>query len=220
MNAKKKIICFIPARKGSSRVVNKNLKQINGKTLVEITILQALKSKIFKEIILSSDSNKILQIGKKLNIKSIKRSKKNSTNKSTTDEALFETLSNHKNDYDFIVILQVTSPLRKISTIKSFINHCLKNKLQCCLSVTEISENISFPSNYLFLPLSKNRVRSQDKKPFLLENGLIYFISKKFFMKNKKIFINNKCNIFITEKYESIDINNKKDYIIAKKLYK
>ena len=220
MNAKKKIICFIPARKGSSRVVNKNLKQINGKTLVEITILQALKSKIFKEIILSSDSNKILQIGKKLNIKSVKRSKKNSTNKSTTDEALFETLSNHKNDYDFIVILQVTSPLRKISTIKSFINHCLKNKLQCCLSVTEISENISFPSNYLFLPLSKNRVRSQDKKPFLLENGLIYFISKKFFMKNKKIFINNKCNIFITEKYESIDINNKKDYIIAKKLYK
>jgi CMP-N,N'-diacetyllegionaminic acid synthase len=220
MNAKKKIICFIPARKGSSRVVNKNLKQINGKTLVEITILQALKSKIFKEIILSSDSNKILQIGKKLNIKIIKRSKKNSTNKSTTDEALFETLSNYKNDYDFIVILQVTSPLRKISTIKSFINHCLKNKLQCCLSVTEISENISFPSNSLFLPLSKNRVRSQDKKPFLLENGLIYFISKKFFMKNKKIFINNKCNIFITEKYESIDINNKKDYIIAKKLYK
>lgn len=220
MNAKKKIICFIPARKGSSRVVNKNLKQINGKTLVEITILQALKSKIFKEIILSSDSNKILKIGKKLNIKIIKRSKKNSTNKSTTDEALFETLSNYKNDYDFIVILQVTSPLRKISTIKSFINHCLKNKLQCCLSVTEISENISFPSNSLFLPLSKNRVRSQDKKPFLLENGLIYFISKKFFMKNKKIFINNKCNIFITEKYESIDINNKKDYIIAKKLYK
>ena len=220
MNAKKKIICFIPARKGSSRVVNKNLKQINGKTLVEISILQALKSKIFKEIILSSDSNKILQIGKKLNIKSIKRSKKNSTNKSTTDEALFETLSNYKNDYDFIVILQVTSPLRKISTIKSFINHCLKNKLQCCLSVTEISENISFPSNSLFLPLSKNRVRSQDKKPFLLENGLIYFISKKFFMKNKKIFLNNKCNIFITEKYESIDINNKKDYIIAKKLYK
>ena len=220
MNAKKKIICFIPARKGSSRVVNKNLKQINGKTLVEITILQAQKSKIFKEIILSSDSNKILQIGKKLNIKIIKRSKKNSTNKSTTDEALFETLSNYKNDYDFIVILQVTSPLRKISTIKSFINHCLKNKLQCCLSVTEISENISFPSNSLFLPLSKNRVRSQDKKPFLLENGLIYFISKKFFMKNKKIFINNKSNIFITEKYESIDINNKKDYIIAKKLYK
>ena len=160
MNAKKKIICFIPARKGSSRVVNKNLKKINGKTLVEITILQALKSKIFKEIILSSDSNKILQIGKKLNIKIIKRSKKNSTNKSTTDDALLETLSNYKNDYDFIVILLVTSPLRKISTIKSFINHCLKNKLQSCLSVTEISENISFPINSLFLPLSKNRVRS------------------------------------------------------------
>ena len=188
MKTNKKIICFIPARKGSSRIVNKNLKKINGKTLVEITILQAIKSKIFKEIILSSDSNKILQIGKKLGINSIKRSKKNSTNKSTTDSALFETLSNYKYNYEYIVILQVTSPLRKISTIRSFINYCLKNKLQCCLTVTEILENLSFPTNSIFFPLSKSRVRSQDKKAFLSENGLIYFISKKSeFYKNRPV---------------------------------
>ena len=219
MKTNKKIICFIPARKGSSRIINKNLKKINGKTLVEITILQAIKSKIFKEIILSSDSNKILQIGKKLGINSIERSKKNSMNKSTTDAALFETLSNYKNDYDFIVILQVTSPLRKISTIRSFINYCFKNKFECCLTVTEILENISFPSNSIFFPINKNRVRSQDKNAFLLENGLIYFISKKLFLKTKKIFVDNKCNVFVTNKYESIDINNKTDYTIAKKIY-
>ena len=58
MTFKKKILCFIPARKGSTRLVNKNLKKINGKSLVEITILQAVKSKIFEDIILSSDSKK------------------------------------------------------------------------------------------------------------------------------------------------------------------
>ena len=53
------LIAFIPARKGSKSIKNKNLKLINKKTLVEITIDQAIKSKIFKKIILSSDSNKI-----------------------------------------------------------------------------------------------------------------------------------------------------------------
>ena len=62
---KNNLIAFIPARKGSKSIKNKNLKLINKKSLVEITIDQALKSKIFKKIILSSDSNKILDIGKK-----------------------------------------------------------------------------------------------------------------------------------------------------------
>jgi len=62
---KNNLIAFIPARKGSKSIKNKNLKLINKKSLVEITIDQAKKSNIFKKIILSSDSNKILNIGKK-----------------------------------------------------------------------------------------------------------------------------------------------------------
>ena len=68
MNKIKNPICFIPARSGSTRLKNKNLKLINNKTLVEITIKQALLSKKFKkkDIVLSSDCTKILSIGKKL----------------------------------------------------------------------------------------------------------------------------------------------------------
>ena len=219
INNKSNVICFIPARKGSARIINKNLKKIDGKSLVEITIRQALKSKIFKDIILSSNSNKILKIGKKLNITCIKRSEKNSQDKSTTDDALLETLSNYKNKYEFIVILQVTSPLRKILTIKSFVNYCLKNKIKCCLTVSEILENLSNPSNLFFSPLKKKRTRTQDKKPFLLENGLIYFISKKNLFENKIMFGKKKWKIFVTDKYESIDINNRQDYNVCKKLY-
>ena len=217
---KKKILCFVPARKGSKRLVNKNLKKINGKSLIEITILQAIKSKIFEDIILSSDSRKILKIGKKLNITCIERSKKNSNSLATTDSALLESLLKYNKEYDYIVLLQVTSPLRKLSTIKSFINYCLKNKLQNCLTVTEITENIAHPNKRYFFPLKKKRQRTQDKKPYLIENGLIYFFSKYQFLKNKRIFFREKWNVFVTDKYESIDINTKKDYIICKKLKK
>lgn len=222
MHSKKKFyLCLIPARIGSTRLKNKNLKKINKDTLVEITIKQAKKTQFFKDnnIVLSSDSNKILKLGKKLNIKSILRSKKNSRNNSSTDAVLVETLSNTNFNVEGIFILQVTSPLRKISTLKKFIKYCLSKNFQHCLTVSALYENLSKYSKNNFNPISKIRKRSQDKKPFLYENGLIYYVSRKFFDKNKKIYPKKNWNYFLTDKYESIDINNKTDYIICKKIY-
>ena len=112
LNNKNKYLCIIPARSGSTRLKNKNLKKINNKTLVDITIDLAKKSKIFnnKNIILSSDSLKILNIGKKYKIKCLKRSKKNSRSISKADDAISETLKEISADYEGIFILQVTSP--------------------------------------------------------------------------------------------------------------
>ena len=180
-NSKSKTICFIPARKGSNRIQNKNLKKINNISLTEITIKQAKKAKIFSDIILSSDSNKILNLGKKHKINCYKRSKQNSKNNSSTDDALKETLKKIKRKYKNIVILQVTSPLRKTLTIKKFVKFCLKKKLNYCLTVSKFDENLSlFKKNY-FNPINKIRQRSQLRKRYLYENGLIYFITKESF---------------------------------------
>ena len=71
-----KTICIIPARKNSKRIKNKNLLKIRGETLIDICIKLSIKSNLFEKIILSSDSNKILNIGKKYKILTIKRGKK------------------------------------------------------------------------------------------------------------------------------------------------
>ena len=54
---KKKIICFIPARSGSTRIKNKNIRLINARPLIYWTVFKALKSKQFDKIIFSSDSH-------------------------------------------------------------------------------------------------------------------------------------------------------------------
>lgn len=213
---KSKTICFIPAREGSSRLKNKNLKKINNKTLTEITINQAKKTKIFSDIILSTDSNKIFNIGKKLSVTCMKRSKINSRNNSTTDAALKETISKLKENYENIVILQVTSPLRKIATIKKFVNHCIKNKLNHCLTVSEIHDNLSSYNNKYFKPLNKVRKLSQNRKPFLYENGSIYFISRNRFAISFKIYPKKNWNYYLTNKYESLDINDINDFNVCK----
>ena len=218
----KNFICFIPAKSKSSRLKNKNLKKLNGKTLVEITINQAKSSNLFlnKDIILSSDSNAILKIGKKSKIKTLLRSKKNSGNFSTTDSALLETLNNLDKKIRGIFILQVTSPLREVNTIKEFVKYCIRKKLDHCLTVSKNYENISLFSKKYFNSLNSKRERTQDRKPFLFENSLLYFVSGNFFRKHKKIYPKKNWNFFITDKYESLDINDKVDYEIAKKISK
>ena len=104
--SKKNTICIIPAREKSKRVKNKNLLKINGKTLVEICIQLSKKSNLFKDIILSSDSKKILSIGKKHKINIINRDKKISKDNTSTDEVIKDVISKYHSDFENILILQ------------------------------------------------------------------------------------------------------------------
>ena len=61
-----KILCTICVRGGSKGLRNKNIKNINGKPLVSYTINKAIRSKIFDNIAISSDSYKILKYCKKI----------------------------------------------------------------------------------------------------------------------------------------------------------
>jgi len=218
---KKNIIAFIPARGGSKSIKNKNLKKLGKKNLVEITINQALKSKLFSKIVLSSDSKSILRVAKKYNnIERFKRPSSISRDVSKTELAILNYFKNNKNYLaEHLVILQVTSPLRKIKTLKKFIIHCISKKLKNCLTVTHKKDHISRYQNF-FEPLEKaNFRRRQDRKGFLIENGMIYFLNIKEFLKRKTIYA-KKWNYFITEEYESVDINKIRDLEIVKKIYK
>ncbi len=217
---KNKIICFIPARSGSKSIINKNLRKINRKTLLEITVEQAIKSKKFYKIIVSSDSQKILNNVKKFKVIRLKRSKRNSSDIASTDNALLETLKYINFDFDSIVILQVTSPLRKVETVKNFVDYCKNKKFDTCCTVTELDEQVGIKKSFFNPLLQRNIRRRQSRKKFIFENSLMYFIKRKFILKNKKIYAKKNWNYFITNRYESLDINNFEDLKMAKLLYK
>ena len=88
-----------------------------------------------------------------------------------------------------------------------------------CLTVTYKNDHISKNQKYFNTLEQVNFRRRQDRKGFLIENGMIYFLNIKEFLKRKTIY-SKKWNYFITEEYESIDINNIRDLKIAKKIYK
>ena len=118
-----KILCTICARGGSKGLRNKNIKNINGSPLIHHTINQAINSNLFDKIVVSSDSDKILNISNKKKIDYlIKRSKKLSSSSTpkipVIRNALIEAEKKFNIKFDYIMDLDVSSPLRNLSDIK------------------------------------------------------------------------------------------------------
>ena len=63
---KKKLTALVPVRKGSQRVKDKNIKNFGGTSLLELKIKNLKKISLIDEIIVNSDSDDMLDIGKKL----------------------------------------------------------------------------------------------------------------------------------------------------------
>ena len=117
-----KFISVIPARKGSKSIKDKNIVKIRGKALIQYTFDQINKSKLknVDSFVITNDE-RVKKIAKKnqINTDYIRPE-----NLSTSKTSLFETLNHfvkwtniHKIKYDYLIILQPTSPLRSFSDI-------------------------------------------------------------------------------------------------------
>ena len=120
-----KIIAVIPARAGSRGIKNKNIIKLNKKSLIEYTFLAATKSNL-KDIFLITDCMKTKKISKKYKINNkYTRPKNLSGDKISFIETFLhfnKWLKIKKISYDYLVVLQPTSPLRNYKDI----NNCLK----------------------------------------------------------------------------------------------
>tara|TARA_Y100000590_G_scaffold32040_1_gene35418 strand:+ start:4301 stop:4975 length:675 start_codon:yes stop_codon:yes gene_type:complete len=222
-----KFAIAIPARKNSKSIKNKNRFKINGKPLIEYTLKQAFLSKVKLKFIISDDE-KIKKISKKYKFNTdYIRPKHTSTDKTSTVDTLIHFVKStmNKYEYDYLVVLQATSPLRNYQDINKSIDLIKKNKSLSLFSISESSQHpystIVLQKNkkwkYL-LQKAKNFYRRQD---FNLEtffiNGAIYIVSKKHLLKYKKIYSNNH-SFYKMPKNRSLDINDYDDIESAKKM--
>ena len=129
MNKTKKIICIITARSGSKGLKNKNIRILKGLPLLAHTIIAAKKSKILSRVILSTDSQLYANIGSKFGAEvPFLRPKKLATSTAHHPEVVnhalkfVETKSQIK--FDYVVMLQPTSPFRK----SKHINEAIKKR--------------------------------------------------------------------------------------------
>lgn len=223
MYKKKKILALIPARKGSKEIRSKNLKLFKKKPLVSLAILSAQKSKFIDKVVVSTDSLAIKKISEKYGANDpYMRPKYLATDKSETINVVLHLLDNI-DEYDYLVLLQPTSPLRNHhdidKCIKLIINSNKKSLVSLCQNVNHPNLTYSIKKNIMY-KLTKNHMsRRQDAKSFYSVNGAIYIADIKWLKKNKKLF-DDKSIPYLMPFERSIDIDNKIDWKIAELLAK
>ena len=141
------MLCLICVRSGSKGLPNKNIKKINGKTLLEITIDLAKKLNFIKKIVISTDSKKYANISKKKGVSvPFLRPKSLSRDKTNEWDVWKHAIKNVEKIFSFedVIILPVVSPLRTKDDINNIIKKYKQNKKKAVITITESTRNPYF----------------------------------------------------------------------------
>ena len=179
----KKILALIPARGGSKGIKNKNIIDLCGKPLIDYSIVAAKKSKYIDDIVLSTDSEIIAKVGKQCGAEvPFMRPESLAQDKSKSIDVVvhaIDTLKKQNREYDCVVFLQPTQPLRDENDIDGAIKTFYNNNRQSVVSVCEAPNSPllfrSIKDGKLEHLLSQNSsVRRQDMPKYYCVNGCIY----------------------------------------------
>lgn len=222
------ILCTICARKGSQEIKNKNIIDFNNKPLIVETINYAKDNKIINKVVVSTDSKKIISLAKNKVDKVFLRSKSLSDSKAgkipVIRDLLIRSEKYFKKNFDYIVDLDVTNPLREKNDLKKAFNKFLKSKAEVLFSVTKARKNPFFN----MVINSKNRgyklikpskfLRRQDVPDVYDINACIYIWKRKRLLSSDNLY-GSKSTIYQMKNKSSHDIDNHLDLFITKKIF-
>jgi CMP-N,N'-diacetyllegionaminic acid synthase len=221
MYSNKTFLAIIPARGGSKRLPRKNILDLCGKPLIAYTIEAALKSKYIDKVIVSSDDEEILNISSNFGADIIKRPIDLANDTATTFDTIKHTIDNFEK-YDYIVLLQPTSPLRNEKHIDEAIQLLKEKNAHAVISVCEMEHSPlwcnTLPKDGNMNNFLRDEVlnkRSQDLEKYYRLNGAIYICKTDKLLENKSFLLRNNIFAYIMDRESSIDIDEEIDFKIA-----
>ena len=209
-----KNLIIIPARKGSKRIKNKNIVSVLNRPLILWTIDYAKKlSKKKFDIIVASDCNKIKQICLKNDIFFLKRPKKISSDHSTMHEVIFYVYNKINIKYNYIILLQPTSPLREPGLVDKAIKILDNNKKFD--SLIHLANDPSFSGRVIknhWIPEFNLNKRSQDINIKFVPTGNVFIY--RSFLYDQKLKHPKKTYGLTSNNKKWVDIDEEEDLIL------
>lgn len=213
-----KVLGVIPARGGSKGIPRKNIRLMNGVPLIHYTIKAAQES-ILTDIIVSTEDEEIAEVSRRYGVPVVIRPAELAKDNTPTLPVLQHALDKSENDYDAVMTLQPTSPLRQSKHINEAIQYFSEEPIADSLvSVVKVPHNMT-PVSIMekqkkwitpYLKDKKLILRRQDKPSFWARNGAAIYITRI-----------NKLNEYIfgghilgyeMNKIDSLDIDDMEDW--------
>ena len=220
-----KTIAIILIREGSEGLPNKNIKLFCDKPLCFWTIEQALNSKVFDEIWVSSDSEEYLTLCEtefKDSCNYLFRDKKFALSTTTTYETLEYLFSNEDEDFVFMN-LQVTSPLRTVPQIQNALNLFKNSKAHHLVSFAKTDKSKSLymdktEDDWLVPSCHGGSYRRQSEPEKWYPTGSIWLSTKTKYLKDKTFYTCH-TKLFETSNLHSFEIDDIIDFEVCEFLF-
>jgi CMP-N,N'-diacetyllegionaminic acid synthase len=224
------IVGLILARGGSKRIIRKNTKELGGKPLIAWSIQSAILSQSLSRVLISTDDDDIANISLEYGaeVPWLRPSELSADHSLSIDAILhvINWLTDEKIPVDGIMLLQPTSPFRKVSTIKACIELFKGNSLRPVVSFDRVPYIPEWcfrkSGNRLSPVLNWNSInnRSQDIQPVLQLNGLVYLATPQYLVQNRGFVGPSTIPFVSSSPDESIDIDTYDDWIMAERIAK
>lgn len=220
----KSFLAIIPARGGSKGIPHKNIMKLCGKPLIAYSIEAARKSKYIDFILVSTDDEAIREVSMNYgaNVPFLRPEELSNDEARSIDVVLHGVnyLKAEGEEFDYVILLQPTSPLRTYEDIDSAIELIVEEQGNSLISLCEVEENPilmrTLDDNKLnpILRFEGDNLRRQDLPRYYIFNGALY-INKTEMLFSENTFVNDNSIPFIMDKRKSVDIDTILDAKLA-----
>jgi CMP-N,N'-diacetyllegionaminic acid synthase len=219
-------LAIIPARGGSKGLPGKNVKHLCGKPLIAWSIQSGLDSSYLDKVVVSTDYKNIANISKEYGAEvPFLRPDYLATDTATTFDVVKHVIEYYQNkentSYDFVVLLEPTSPLRNTDDIDKMIEKSVKERcdIDSVVSIGEVHEHPSImkkivEKKYLenYCQNMKMKYRRQDNDPAYFPYGVAYIVKVDSFLK-EKTFYTEKCGFYEIKRHQCYEIDDIYDFL-------
>lgn len=214
-----KTIAIIPARGGSKRLPQKNIKLLGGMPLLVHSILYAQQHDFIDAVYVSTDDTNIKKTALIHGAQVVERPKALSGDFEPTVSAIQHVLRSIDEPVENVVLLQPTNPLRPENLLQEAFENYGKGNYDSLFTVSKNHQKLGRIIKNQFLPFNYEiGQRSQDLEPLYFENGLLYITKAKAIFENK--IITEKAFPFVVNHiFGNVDIDTQEDLEYAEYLY-
>lgn len=221
-------IAIIPARGGSKRIPKKNIKDFLGKPIIAYSIETALESKLFDEVMVSTDDKEIADIAIRYGAKvPFMRSEKTANDYAGLSDVIIEVLEQYgklNKEFDVVCCILATAPFLSEKDLVNSYSKIEKSSFNSVFPIVRysfpIQRAMKFDGDKIKMIWPNNLTkRSQDLKPSYHDAGLFYWVKTKSVLADKTLWTDNSTAIEIKEQTVQ-DIDTFEDWKIAELKYK
>ena len=225
-------MAIIPARAGSKGLLGKNIKPLCGKPLIAWSIEAGLSSQYIDEVMVTTDGEDIASIAKKFGASiPFLRPPELASDTATTFDAVKHVIDFYaqkmQKKFDYVVLLQPTSPLRKKDDVDRMLEKLASNdgEYDAIVSLGEVHEHPS-----IMKKISGNKIeryikdlatttRRQDNEAAYFPYGLAYIIKTDVLL-DEKVFYPKRTTYHLIRRYQCFDIDDIYDFLAVESIMK